>query len=313
MKPKLIPTHCIGNYIVLLNNEVKLFNIMAQYALCYICGKATRVKRAKTCLYCGKYVCKDHRFNGLCPNHTHTMSKEHSSALNRLDILQDIITRIAYWVGVFSFIGIFAIFFGDNPVFGYISLGVFVTVVGSAIIIFRVANKKRMVILQEVNQKLIGQRGSTMCMNCQIRLPVETRVCPKCGGPIMQHTSTIPSESPFSSPAITIASTKLPTPPPPKNQSTTYLPPPPPSSHTPPPPSSSTPPPHQSYTSNQDINDVLEEIARMNPSAEIKVTSFYDEASDSGFHVCSKCGMKFETKNDTSRCPYCNEPLYGTR
>lgn len=274
---------------------------MARYALCYICGKATRVKRAKTCFYCGKYICKDHRFNGLCPNHTHTMSKEHSSALNKLDILQDVTTRIAYWVGVFSFIGIFGIFFGDNRIFGFVSLGVFVVVVGSAIIIFRSANKKRTAILELVNQKLFGQRGPTMCMFCRIRLPADTRICPKCGRPLMQHsTERIQQESTFGTPSITISSTKIS--PPPTTPATASSPP------LPPPP-----PPQQSYTSNQSINDVLEELARTNPGAEIKVTSFYDEASNSGFHVCSNCGMKFETKGDTSRCPYCNEQLYDTR
>lgn len=270
---------------------------MAQYALCYVCGKATRVKRAKTCLYCGKYVCKEHRFNGLCPNHTHTMSKEHSDALNKQDIIQDWTTRIAYWIGIFSFIGIFGIFFGDNRILGFVSLGIFVVVVGSSIIIFKRANKIRRDILEIVDQKLINQRGPTICLNCKIRLPAGSKICPKCGIPLVQHSTEEYLQERFPTTAITISSAK--TPPPPTTPPSTYSPPP--------------PPPQQIYTSNQSIDDALEEITNMYPESEIKVTSFYDEATNSGFHICSNCGIKFETKDNTSRCPYCNEPIYGTR
>ena len=52
-------------------------------------------------------------------------------------------------------------------------------------------------------------------------------------------------------------------------------------------------------------------IKDANPGAEIKITSFYDSKTQSGFHICKHCNNRFETDGTLSHCPYCNGSIYG--
>lgn len=280
---------------------------MARYALCSVCGKSTRLGRARTCTFCGRYVCRKHRTNGLCPAHVNIMNKENADALLVQDNISHWLWRISSPIMVFFFIfSIPLMISASTRITGYSFLGISLIILGMLILISRVTSKRSVEILAKVKMEKFGGQAN-FCLHCRIALPSGTFTCPNCGKSVISLTGSESQKAPPSSSPSNLPSSyedysqPLPTPPPP----------PPPAyqqQHETPPP-----PPQDPYTSNQDINSIFEEIAEQYPDSKIEVTNSYDEESNSGFHICSSCGQRFAITGSTSSCPYCNKPLYGTR
>lgn len=309
---------------------------MATYYLCYICGRGTRANRARQCNYCGKYVCREHRINGLCPAHVNSISREHADALRIQDDINHWVGRITIPILLFSFIFSFLIIYKSTRWYGFASLGIFLITLMILIAVGRTARKKAEVILRKAIHSKVSDIETTLCIKCIKPLPEGTNKCPTCGNKV-----TIVAGDPFKDGQAMLARSEQlnkPIPPPPLSSTslsytqTTYTPPPPPPPSetqkqykTPPPPpgyqqqtTQSTPPPPPKYpplqkTGNQDMDSLLDEIVSENPGSTVEVTSFYDEASNSGFHICKNCHQRFATTGTTKRCPHCQQPLYETR
>ncbi len=307
---------------------------MARYALCSVCGRGTRIGRARTCTYCGRYVCRKHRTNGLCPAHINVMSKEHADALLVQDHIHHWIGRITIPILFFTFIGSFGIIGQQGRIFGFVSLGIFLVTLLIFITGSRSVNRKHETILRKAIHSKFSDIETTLCLKCIIALPEGTRKCPSCGTKVSIVPGNPFQETPAS---ITIAEGEYTqplqqyiqsTPPPVKTNYETLPPPPPPVKANygtlppPPPPESQqqyrTPPPPPGYipkqhTGNQDLDSLLDEIIEQNPDSKVEVNNFYDEKANSKFHTCSSCGKGFTRTGSTSHCPFCNIPLFNTR
>ncbi len=318
---------------------------MARYALCSICGKGTRIGRARTCTYCGRYVCRKHRTNGLCPAHINIMSKEHADALLVQDHIHHWIGRITIPILFFTFIASFGIIGQQGRILGFVSLGIFLVTLLLLITVSRNSNKKHEAILRKAIHSEFSDIETTLCLNCVVALPAGTKKCPNCKNKV----SIVPG-NPFqdSSPTFTISSEQYTqplqqyvqsTPPPVKTVNETLPPPPPPhesqqvyaipSPHEsqqvyaiPPPPENQqqypTPPPPPGYiprqdTKNQDLDSLLTEIVNQIPDTKVNVTSSRNEKPYSELHTCYSCGKRFSMISSTNKCPFCNIPLFGTR
>lgn len=309
---------------------------MARYALCSVCGIGTRINRARTCTYCGRYVCRKHRTNGLCPIHVNIMSKEHADALLVQDHIHHWIGRITWPILFFTFIMSFSIISQQGRILGFVSLGIFLTTLLIFITVSRSANKKHEVILRKVIHSEISDIETTLCLKCIVALPEGTKKCPNCG----KKVSIVPGNPFLDSPATFTISTEqyaqplqqytqstppsvkteyetLPPPPPPPSESQQQykIPPPLPSENQqgykiPPPPPGYIP---QQHVVNQDLDSLLNEIVEQKPDSKIEVTSYHDEGSNSELHVCSSCGKRFTLTSSTNNCPFCNIPLFNTR
>ena len=402
---------------------------MATYALCYICGKGTKLSNARKCNYCGKYICRQHRTNGLCPQHVNSISREHAEALNYHDNIIHWNSKICVPILFFSFLFSFLVISLETRWVGYISIGIFVFTLTILITLNRNSKKRFAEIAQDAIYSQISDIRTNVCIKCKIPLDEGLKKCPHCGNKAVllpgdpfvteqgaitistaEYPQTTQSQSPpqqalpsyyqQSTPPPTQASyqpikrteTLPPPPPPPENQKQQYtLPPPPPpppsmnnQQYKPPAPSEyrqvfspqpeeeklqvtqpisttsddqplyetsqllsdqqqfitpqiieeeefevqpiqhqsekqshyETPPPSTenepiSQTGNKDFDSLLEEIVSENPGSKIEVTSFYDEGTNSGFHVCKNCGRKFTTTSNTSSCPYCRHPIFS--
>jgi len=155
--------------------------VMARYALCSVCGRGTRINRARTCTYCGRYVCRKHRTNGLCPTHVNIMSKEHADALLVQDHIHHWIGRITIPILLFSFIMSFGIIGQQSRILGFVSLGIFLVTLLLLIAVNRSSSKKHEEILRKAIHSEISDIETTLCINCIIALPEGTKKCPNCG------------------------------------------------------------------------------------------------------------------------------------
>ncbi len=248
---------------------------MIRIVYCSVCGKMIHgIER--NCNYCLKPLCRKHCVNGLCPDHQHTMTTKQSKQLGQQTNVTLWIFLCACPIGAFALMfGIFGLMWGDGKTFGIVSMAIFVVVVIVSIIILRRSSRR----VDDVHAEIEQYRQQ------------QVSICPSCGGPIMASNSSC------SNCGTTVDhSTYQSIPPPPNaiNDQEQHIPPPPPG-----------------WTSNQNIDRNLQEIVDANPGSKIEVTGFYDEATNSGFHICKHCNMRFETKGDTSECPYCRKPLYG--
>lgn len=248
---------------------------MIRIVHCSVCGKQLQgIER--NCSYCGKPLCRKHCINGLCPDHQHTMTAKQSRQIDRQSNSLLWVVICACSIGGFAFFfGIVGLIWGEDKTFGIVSMAIFVVVVIGTILIHR-RNSRR---TDEIHTEI--KRDQQQLVS----------ICPNCGGPIMARNSSC------SNCGMTA------------NRS----------SHQPVPPSPNTnnvherhiPPPPPGWTPNQNIDRGLQEILDANPGSKIEVTGFYDEATNSGFHICKHCNMRFETKGDTRECPYCRKPIYG--
>ncbi|HUT81972.1 MAG TPA: hypothetical protein VMZ29_12285 [Candidatus Bathyarchaeia archaeon] len=316
---------------------------MATYALCYICGRGTKLSNARTCNYCGKYICRRHRINGLCPEHVNSISKEHADALRIQDNIIHWLNRITIPILFFSFLFSFIIINKDNRWFGYIALGIFLVLLMINIFVNRSAKKKIKIIQGEILLSKVQNIGVAFCDNCNTVLPGGTAFCPKCGNNISMSTGSPVQKAPLS---FTIASQQSPTAAPQQYKTPSLPLPPPPSTYQqqqytpsaptpqPPPPTDKQhieklpppeyqqqyqippPPPEnksQQQSGNQDFDSLLEEIVSDNPETKVEIASTYDKTPNSEYHVCSYCNRKFTLTSFTNKCPYCQTPIYRTR
>ncbi len=230
----------------------------------------------RKCSYCMIPLCKKHCVNGLCPDHQHTMTAKQSKQLGSQ-------TNSSLWFLVCACpIIAFALFFGivglltpTGRTFGIISMGIFIVALAITILVQR--RSKRLT--TEVHAEI--ERDQQQLVS----------ICPNCGGPIMANNSSC------SNCGMTVNHSSQQSVPPQQNARNEH------EHHIPPPP--------PGWTPNQQIDRGLQEIANANPGSKIEVTSYYDEATNSGFHICKHCNIRFETKGDTIECPHCRKSLYG--
>jgi len=248
---------------------------MVRIDYCSICGKMLH-GIVRNCSYCARILCRKHCVNGLCPDHQHTMTAKQSKQLGQQTNSSIWLIICACPIGLFSLMfGIFGLIWGDGLTFGLVSMSIFVVVIIVTVLILRRNSRRIDNIHTEINQdrqQLVG-------------------ICPNCGGSIMASNSSC---SNCGTPVDYLTSQPLPTTQKISNDQEHHIPPPPPG-----------------WTPNPQIDRGLQEIVDANPGSKIEVTGFYDEATNSGFHICKHCNMRFETKGNTRECPYCRKPLYG--
>ena len=246
---------------------------MIRIVYCSACGKMIQGVE-HNCSYCGCSLCRRCCKNGLCPDHQHTMTAEQALKIKNKSQSSIWVIICGCWIGAFALMfGIFGLLWGDDKLFGIISMVVFVLTVLGVILYNRRSSKK----IDEIHDEIKSDQHQMVgiCKTCGNPIMSFNEKCSNCGMPVKQHTP----------------------PPPPPQGSTVGQ-------------SQSIPPPPPGWTPNQNINETLQALKDANPEAEIKITSFYDDATNSGFIVCSNCNRRIETTGDMKECPYCKAPLY---